>query len=578
MAYKPVLMDGDFRTPEQVLRRRDRAVNDRESDLGLAYLCYAYAAPGANPYLIGDQQDPKSRRAADTGRRGAIAAEISRIYHPQLAISTQKLRDRSKAEGMPDGVEWARFVPGDRYDPETARSAKDAAERTEAADEVAVMLKPMQRLTFQEIHRSNFAEQAPEALLDAIIWRVGVLRTQRIETGDGNSVLSVHHVSQAECAFEWGPNGDCWAVYRAHYVSRDEVEDMWPDASGVSYQPAEASDADPGMDMIELVEAAYRAPGKRAWCYQVIQRMGQHSTVVVQREYRRNPFIVFGFNSAPGARLGRSLVELALPAARSLNAMSRINLEVGEFQAQPIFLISQASGVNPANQRLRPGQQVQVNSNSRESPAVARLDVGGNIDIGWTTEERLVFIIQALLFDEELPPDTAQPRTATEIMHRIRKLKNSLGPIFSRMMSQLGQQVLQHFIDALFDEDEVKGMNREGGEATVIELDGKEVKIAFQNPLAQAQRVANVEDVVSACETLNSILPPEMTAASVNLDRIAEYMMEELSLPEWFAKKEQPLAEQATQTLVAGGGAGAGGGPRATADAGSLLGAAAPAA
>ena len=59
MAYQPVLDSSDYRTPKQVLRRYDRAVEAREQDLGLAYLAYAYAAPGANPYLAGDQMDAR---------------------------------------------------------------------------------------------------------------------------------------------------------------------------------------------------------------------------------------------------------------------------------------------------------------------------------------------------------------------------------------------------------------------------------------------------------------------------------------------------------------------------------------
>ena len=556
-----LLQMADYRTAKQVARRYERAMDARAGDMGIEYLAYAYTTPGANPVLAGSPMDAKSRHTADMGRRGAIAAEISRIYNSQLSMSAQRLRDRVMAELFPDGSEWAHLEPGDSYDPKTAPSPSEAQERTDDKEAVKLMLEPIQRVLFQDLHRSNFSEQTPEAVLDAIIWRVGVLRTRRLETGEGNSSMAVQHVSQAECGFEWGADGSCWGLYRSHYVTREEAEYLWPDGSGWQFEESEAAD-DPDLAMVELIEAAYRVPRKKAWAYQVIQRDGNRSEGIncVQREYKRNPYVVFGFASAPGARLARSLVEQALPTARSLNALARITLQTGEFQAQPIFLINQSLAPNVANKKLRPGIQVPVQSNDRNNPAIARLDVGGNVDIGWASEERLALQIQKALFDEDLP-DQAQPKTAYEISQIMRRLKNTLGPIFSRLMNQLGQQVLQHFLDALYDLREIKGMNREGGAVSVIELDGREVKLSFQNPLAQAQRLTDLQDVIGAIRELQSVMPPELVAATIGFDELPAYAQKQLSLPKWFAKSEQargPLVQQATSTLLAGPGTGQG--------------------
>ena len=150
-----------------------------------------------------------------------------------------------------------------------------------------------------------------------------------------------------------------------------------------------------------------------------------------------------------------------------------------------------------------------------------------------------------------------------------------MGTPFNRLMNGLGIPILQHVLDALYEGKAIEGMNRgrdkDGRmQVSAVELDGREVKVVFQNPLAQAQRISEVEDVVSSVETCNSVMPPEMVAGTVGLHHLPRYMKEKLNLPRWFDEPEQersPLAEQAQQTLVAGTGAGPAGGPRAGNDA-----------
>ena len=559
---------GDFRSPRDLVSRERRAKALRDSDIGQAYLCYEQAAPGANPYLHGYNADPQARREAGSGRRGAVASEVGRVYSSQLQTSVKRFVDRVMAELFPDGSEWASLQPGDSFDEETAFTADEAKQRREEADDLATMLEPIQRHAFQDLHRSSFSEEAPQALMDAVIWRVGVLRVRATDVDEGvPSAVDFEHVSQAECAFEWGPGGKCWGVYRQHWLTREEAEHYWPDGSGWDF-PAEGEEGEPAHRT--FLECTYKVRGKRRWAYQVIQIEDADARECYRAGFDRNPYVVFGVNGAPGGILTRSIVEVALATARSLNTMVRITLQAAEFRATPTYTVAQGGLPNSANLSIRPGIVIPVKSNEHGNPSLQRLDVGGDVDLGWASEERMSQQVQTMCYDEALPPDRPQPKTATEVMEIVRQFRNTLGSIFSRLMSQLGVEVLQHVLDALYARKEIHGMEREGGQVSVIELDGKQVKVTFQNTLAQAQRMSDVEDVIGAVESLNSIMPPEMVASSVNLERIPEYVGKQLSLPEWFwrpEKQRQPLAEQATQTLVAGGAPSPGAGVRPGPDA-----------
>lgn len=555
------LPDGAFRSPAELIRREKYATAIRDADIGQAYLCYEQATPGANPYMFGGHIDPAARHHSRYGRRSAVAAEVGRIYSSQLQVSLRRFVDRVMAELFPDGTEWADLQAGDDYDPETAHTAQDAEQRKTDRDANNLMLQPIQKHCFQDLHRSNFSEEAIGALTDAAVWRVGVLKVRRTN-GEMPSAVDFEHVSQAECSFEWGPGGKCWGLYRQHYFTKEECEYYWPDGGGWSF--------DRGADEIAaeeqrrtFIECTYRVPGTKRWAYQVIQVQETNGVECVRRTFERMPYIVFGVSGPPGGMLTRSVVEVALATARSLNSMTRITLEAAEFRATPTYTAAQGGVPNENNLVIRPGIVIPVKSNTRGAPSLQRLDVGGDVDLGWSSEERMGQQVQELCYDEALPPDRPQPRTATEVLELVKRFRTTMGTPFNRLMNGLGIPVLQHVLDALYAEKAIEGVNR-GRDAkgkmqvSAVELDGKEVRVAFQNPLAQAQRMREVEDVISSAEQLQAILPPEMYAATVGLDEIPQFMQDQLKLPKWFAKPQtarQPLAEQATQTLIAGGGA-----------------------
>ena len=563
------LPDGAFRAPKDIIRREAYATAMRDADIGQLYLAYEQALPGSNPYLFGLNTDPQARHHARHGRRGAIAAEIGRVYSSQLQVSIKRLVSRIMAELFPDGTEWASLEPGDDYDKDTAPNAETAAQRQEDAKSVGVMLKPMQRQVFQDLHRSNFSEEAIGALFDACIARVGLLKVRATEAGESPSSIDTEHVSQAECSFEWGPGGKCWAVYRQHYFSREECEFYWPDGSGWVFTDS-ADDMAQDAARRTFIEATYRVHGDKRWAYQVIQTGEKDGIEVVRRTHKRNPYVVFGVDGPPGGVLTRSVVEAALATARSLNTMTRITLQAGEFRATPTFTAAQGGVPNAANLVITPGIIVPVKSNARGGPSLQRLDVGGDVDLGWQTEERLTQQVMQFCYDEALPPDRPQPKTATEVLEIVKRFRTLMGTPFNRLMNGLGIPILQHVLDALYEGKAIEGMNRGTDGAgrqmvSVVELDGREVKVVFQNPLAQAQRISEVEDVVGAIETCNAVMPPEMVAGTTGIHRLPTYMKEQLKLPKWFDEPEQqrgPLAEQAQQTLVTGGGGTQGAGPR----------------
>ena len=559
------LAASDYFTPQQIKRREMAARAMRDEDLAINYLCYAHGAPGANPYLRGLDQDPQAR--IEGSWRSQVVEENSRLYDAQLAISLRRFAERIMAELFPDGVHWAHLKPGDDTDPEavanplSAESLKEIAEREKAREEDASQLQPLERLAFNEHHRSNFSMQAPDAILDACIARVGVLMARRTPVAEPGPRISWEHIPQAECSFIWGPDGTCWGIHRRHYFNAEEAKWAWPDGAGWTFPKSN----DPMTARSTFTETAYRVAGKRPWAYQVIQDSTEGEvglSEIARREYPRNPYVVFGVNCAPGARLGRSICELALPTARSLNAMARINLQAAEFRATPNFTVQGALANVLQWRENAVGRLIPVESNEQGGPTIRPLDVPGQIDLGWSAQERMQMLIRQLAYDEGLPPDTPQPKTKFEIRMRMRELQNTLGSIFQRIMNTLGRQVLQHTLDALRDAGMGEGKNQAGGAVTAVELDDAEVKLSFANPLATQQKMLDVESIFSVQERLNQSYPTEIVAAAQDQAFLVKHLMEQTDFPAEAIRKgeqQQGLAQQAEQTLVTGGAQAAGG-------------------
>ena len=568
------LKPGDYLAPQDLMVRERAARTMQEQDYGVKFLCYAYSTPGSNPLMHGYDVDPQAR--AVSMDRTAVLAEIGRIFNPQMQVSMAKLNRRVMTELFPDGVEWANLEPGDSMDVDAKLQldSEALAERAEQREDTIAKLEPIQRLMFQDVHRSNFSEQAPEALMDAKITRIGVMTARRVPTGEGPSLVSFQHVSSPECAFDWSPHGDCWGVYRRHWLTKEECEFLWPDGDGWTFPEKDGEAGHKARSA--FTEAAYRVHGKKVWAYQVVQEDSELD--VVEREYKRNPYIVFGFNCAPGARLGRSIAEQALPTARSLNQMTRIAMEAAEFRSIPSYTVARG-GMTPLQVQRGIGvsQLIPVQTNDRNTPSLAPLEVAGDVNLAWTTSEQMEMQIKQICLDQSLPEPQAQPMTARELMARQREMRNELGTIYTRIMNHLGRQVLQHFLDALYEAGDTEGMNREGGEVSAIEIDGQEVKVTFNNPLAQAQKMTDVEDVIGGIETLNSVMDREMVNAALHLEKLPEWMGKQMSSPEMLYRKEQQrqsLANTAVQSMMMGAGQGAGstGGPRAGAGGSGMMG------
>ena len=562
----PTLAPSDFRTPE-VLRARERMARTmRDAEVGQAYLCYETFLRGSNPYLFssGGDGDAAVRHQYKMGYTGAQATEVAQGYTSQPQVSMRKFVNRMMSEGMPEGSEWAVLDAGDDYDEKTAPSPDQARERAEDAEAVRTMLKPMQRRVFQELHRSNAQEEVPGAVMDASIWRVGVLLVRRLPEDEmGPAKVAFEHVPQNECSFDWFPGGICTGVYRQHYFTQEEAQYYWPEGDGWQFDDATPQSGDSDLPRATFIEAVYRVPGKRWWAWQVMQVSTSSGSeratdiMCLERALPRNPFIVFGVAGPPGAPLTQSLAESALATCRTLNTMTRINLDAAEMRATPAFTVEQGGLLRGSHtKRIFPAQLIPVKSNLQSQPSMRPLEVSGDVNLGWMTEDRLTDQAKALLYDQGVPPPQPQPITARQILELVQELKNNIGPLFSRILRRLGVPILQHILDVLYEEGEVRGMNRAGGMVSAVELDGKEVRVTFTNPLAQAQRLNDVEDIAAWLELVKSLVPPESAAASISYEKVAELTGRPMRVPEQLYRPERQaaqLAEQAAQTQVMGG-------------------------
>jgi hypothetical protein len=128
--------------------------------------------------------------------------------------------------------------------------------------------------------------------------------------------------------------------------------------------------------------------------------------------------------------------------------------------------------------------------------------------------------IKKTLLDDTLPPDNMSARSATEIVERMKELAQNLGAAFGRLITETMVPIIQR---VLFIMDE-KGLIQ-----LPLKVNGLEVKVTPVSPLAKAQNLEEINEVMQFFQIANSLGPGGV--AELKPDAIASFIGDKLGVP-----------------------------------------------
>ncbi len=444
-------------TPEAVLARHAAALEKRRPWESVWRECYDHVlstTPGAGGPMLYD----------------ATAADAAE----QLAASLL-------AELTPPWSRWFGLAPS-----RTLEQGPDATAVAEVLEEAAEVLR-------DHLDRSNFASEMHQAFLDLVVAGTGVLLVEEAPPGE-SSALRFSAVPLTQAVLEEGAGGRLDTIYRASLLDAAAMARRYPTAmlpEGVARDDGETS------ARFRVVEAVW--PDGQGGCrfLAVLDHDGRAVTLASGR-FLDSPFIAFRWLKAPGETYGRGPVMKTLPDIRTANKVVELVLKNASIAATGIWQAEDDGVLNPATVRLTPGAII---PKAPGSAGLTPLAAPGNFDISQLVLGDLRQRIRGALLADRLSSPQDARMTATEVLERSAQTARLLGATYGRLQAELLTPLVARCLAIL----------RRRGEVPPMLLDGREVRLTYQSPLARVQGRADAANTLLFLQAV-SALGAEATA------------------------------------------------------------------
>ena len=154
----------------------------------------------------------------------------------------------------------------------------------------------------------------------------------------------------------------------------------------------------------------------------------------------------------------------------------------------------------------------------------------------------LVMGIKKMLLDDTLPLDTQSARSATEIVERMKELSQNLGAAYGRLITECMMPMVNRILYVMNEKDLVD---------MPLKADGKVVRVVPVSPLAQAQNMDDLRNVLEFAQIAQTAGP--MGQVAINQDAMLDYIVEKMAVPRSIinSQEEREAIVQEMQSAMA---------------------------
>ena len=475
-------------TLEEVIRRHKEAFARKDLWRSVYEEAYEYGLPQRNMY-----QGYYEGNVPGQGK-------MNRVFDSTAIDSTQKFANKIQSGLFPPYKKWCRLEAGNDIPPESR-------------DEVQKKLDKYTDQMFTVMRQSNFDLAMGEFLLDLAVGTSVML----IQPGDAFNPIQFTAVPQYLIALEEGPQGTVDNVYRKYKIRTEAIMRTYPDAI-ISTELQRLIDNEK-TEVVELFEAVIYHTERGDYCYHVIHPKSKSELVF--RKIPESPWVVSRYMKVPGEVFGRGPLLTAIPDIKTLNKTLELVLKNASLAISGVFTAADDGVLNPSNVRIAPGSIIPVARNAGpQGASLAPLPRSADFNVSQIIINDLRMNIKKILLDESLPPDNMSARSATEIVERMKELSQNLGSAFGRLITETMTPVVARVLSI---------MNEKGMIRLPLRVNGLEVKITPISPLAKAQNLDDINDVMQFAQIANSLGAGGQ--AEIKPEMIAKYVGDKLGIP-----------------------------------------------
>ena len=506
----------------EIIEREAKAQSRKDQWRSIYEDCYEFALPQRNMY--------------DGNYEGGTAGQskMGRVFDSTAISATQRFANRIQAGLFPPQKAWCRLEAGSGIPKEQAPQAQAA-------------LDAYTERMFEVMRQTNFDLAMGEFLLDLCVGTAVMMVTP----GDEATPIRFTPIPQYLVAIEEGTFGNVDNVYRKLRMKAEAIPQEFPDAD-ITTELAEAISQSPSKE-INLLDAVVYDYERGVYCYHVIWPGKKQE--LVYRTMKSSPFIVARYMKVAGEIYGRGPLVTAIADIKTLNKTVELVLKNASLSISGVYTAADDGVLNPQNVKIQPGAIIGVARNGgAQGPSLAPLPRAGDFNTSQIVMNDLRMSIKKILMDDTLPPDNMSARSATEIAERSRELASNLGSAFGRLIDETMIPLVSRILYV---------MDQAGYIDLPLKINGVEVKVTPVAPLAQAQKLQEVNDIVQFMQIANSLGPQGQMALSI--PRITAFIAEKMNIKQELLStaeeqeammqqmQEQAMAEQGPQTANDGG-------------------------
>lgn len=491
-------------TVEQILQRHKIAKNKKEDFRSLYEDAMEFALPQRN--LYGGEYE---------GRVGG-KKKMSRVFDSTAINSTQRFANRLQSGIFPPQRKWCRLEPGTDIPMERRGEAQRALDLYN--DKLFAVLK-----------QSNFDIAMGEFLLDLSVGTAVML----VQKGDAVSPINFIPVPQYLVSFEEGANGQVDNVYRTMRIKGESIQMQWKDAK--LPEDLQKRIADKPTEDVDLIEATIYNIDRGDFGYYVIDEKSKSE--IVYRKMKSSPWVVSRYMKVAGEIYGRGPVLTALPDIKTLNKTKELLLKNASLAITGVYTAADDGVLNPATIKITPGAIIPVARNGGpQGEALKPLPRAGDFNVSQIVINDLVQSIKRTLLDESLPPDNMSARSATEVVERMKELAQNLGSAFGRLINETMIPLVTKILEV---------MDNDGIINLPLRVNGLEVKVSPVSPLAMAQNMDEINNIIQFMQIAQGLGPEGQLA--IKPGAAIDYIADKLGVPASVRSNDQERKAQLQQ-------------------------------
>lgn len=469
----------------------------------------AWAGKAAFQHLYDEAYEYAIPFRRPAGKIGQGNKRVDRVFDNTAIVSSFRFAGQLQKDMFPPGQPFA------------ALQAGPIIKARLPPDKLVEMQRELDRIStiIQAFFMSGEWDQAVTETFIDLGAGTGALLILR---GDSRQPMRFVNIPFDEIALELGAYNEIALVAWKTKMSRRAIKDAFPEGTFPdAFMRKDNSDPE---EMIDIHQDFIR--DGNFWRF--VAYLDESDAPITSARYRSQPIAIVRYHRVPGEAYGRGPILIALPTIKTLNKAMELTLKSAAIQMLGIWGYRPGGSFNPDTARIAPGAWWPMSSTGGVlGPDVTRMDAAaGRIDVGNLMTQELRTQVQLAMHDDQLPSnDGATPRSASEIMARMRRISENYMGAFGRLVHEIVPVVTRRAIEILYDAGILE---------TDIKIDDLLIRIDVISPIAQALKAGALSKIIEYIELVSAIRGPEALEMLVKLDEALTHIALETGVPAQF--------------------------------------------